>query len=264
VCGNEVGKQLATGLQNLKATFDALPSADKWKTCDSMPGSNTWDVNEFYHAGGADDGNGKYVFNQNGCGTGACVGSVSVFGTCYWAAEVNYVLWGFGRRMCHDFYLSHTEGHGRHPNNSLSELVNNAYVDPGPEFLDIYNFPWYYNNRGYLTEESMLYWVRRWRQVKHGWWLGRDDEDPNSLPPRRDPGNGLPGREEWSTVGWRAFDGSLQDAVKTIGPRTPSRSCAPCNSSYSGTLRMYIGRSGRRNTRGGYSGFPTLDVTVDP
>jgi len=124
-CGLEVGPHLRIGLRKLQRAFNALSLSNQRAVCRSMVHGAGWDITQFFMAGGANSRNSppKSDFDGNGCGGGKCAGSISIGGNCFWAAEANFLLWGFARNMCEKFYDDPNDPNGRYFNNTLGMVA---------------------------------------------------------------------------------------------------------------------------------------------
>lgn len=242
-CGTEVGALLLAGLRRITAKFIAAKLATKFNVCESIESENGWDINEFYTAGGG--GSGEYLFQRGSCGAGQCIGSVTIYGHCYWAAEANYVLWGWARQMCHSFYLSESRGIKSYTHYVvLSDFVQ---VPVAVDYYDIHSRP----SIEVLTLNNTLGLVSAWRSF---WYWSRDIWD-SSNPERRSPGSGIPGRLAWTRAGWM---NNLNGAI----PANIDAKCPPCKSRYTGSLTLHLGRTGRRTPGIGYGGDETIAEAV--
>ena len=101
-CGPSITGHLHELLKEMKANFRDLPPEDQCAVCFGFRGMDGWDIGELHLAGRE---GGFAPFNQPGCGTGRCGGTVAVNGACYRAAEVNYLLWGAAHAMCRDAWF---------------------------------------------------------------------------------------------------------------------------------------------------------------
>ncbi len=228
-CGVEVGPHLRAMLKKVKAAFDDLSVDDRFDICEAMVSGVGWDINQFYNAGDT-SGKGRSVFNSGMCGAGGCDGSVTVNGNCYWASSVNYLLWGFARRMCRDFYVSQSNG----------TYITTSHWPTGPYTAAIETKQGYYDVPGrgdpaVVSFEETQRQMRFWRKYKY---YSRENEDPSSQPFRRNPGMGIEGREPWITAGWNR---DLSFAVRgNINKR-----CRPFSTRYRGRLTIFLGQDRR-------------------
>jgi RHS repeat-associated protein len=218
-CGANVGDCLRKALLEVERAFDDLSEYKRFRVCESMVHPKGWDINEFWSAGGGKDGTGEYVFGKGACGSGKCIGSITIDGHCYWAAEVNYVLWGLLRKKCDKFYES-----------KATRLYD--VVVGGDVHIAHYALPWR-RDRRVITIKDTIEYMEEWRRWKYS---ERESEDPLSEPPRRSPGMGIPGRKAWIGAGW---DGDWSDAVLA----NVDKRCPPCDPSivYEGWLTVFVG-----------------------
>jgi RHS repeat-associated protein len=226
-CGLDVTVQLPRLLHAARAAFYSLSGKDKVRTCVSMESESGWDIWEFYRAGGGGLSTDRRrdpdefvldeyvnVFQEGPCGSGDCQGSVTFIGECYWAAEANYLLWGFARRMCRDFYRD---------------------VGAKIKIGGMYDALHYYDVNGQyggptITLANTLELVWLYRKLKYG---HRDITDPS--PRYRSSGSGIPGRLSWTEAGWH------REVSYAVSANISAR-CSPCKTQYRGVLRGYFGR----------------------
>ena len=218
-CGTEAGPQLHSLLLDTRVQMRTLKFWDLVKVCDSMLSASGWEGStQMMLAGGGSAGfgtrnvngqNDSFVDKANGCGVGECAGTVQINGDCYWAAEVNYVVWGQARRVCHDKVRDHS--------NIFDRFTNTVLVTPLlGDSLD-----------------SAITYMRIFRTAAH---LNRAFYD-ESDPLRRDPGLGMQGRAAWIRAGWNGWD------LSKPGPREARRDarCRKCPTNYKGSLTGYLG-----------------------
>jgi hypothetical protein len=99
-CGADVTQKLDKVLAKLEWQFNSLSVSQKEALCQATM-FLAWDIFEFTEAGKGSPGP-LAQFQSGSCGTGACAGTVTYRGGCYWASELNYLVWGRMRRKCAD------------------------------------------------------------------------------------------------------------------------------------------------------------------
>jgi len=99
-CGTEIGCHLAVVLEKLRNDFANLSDADAKEVCENMVSDRGWDISQLHDAGNV--GKSTYLPHFEAAYSEECKGSVTVFGNCHWACDVNYIFWGTARRLCHD------------------------------------------------------------------------------------------------------------------------------------------------------------------
>ena len=113
-CGADITQTLKNFEQKVleKTNKVRIEYPDRFESaCDDFINSNalgSWDIDELYLAGGGqgraqgDKDTFAYVDKSTGVRWGyrPCAGTVTVNGKCYWAAEVNYYLYGILRSLC--------------------------------------------------------------------------------------------------------------------------------------------------------------------
>lgn len=163
-------------------------------------------------------------FGNGNCGAGTCIGSVTIDGNCYWAAEVNWVLWGHMRQVCQRFYVTQATG------TRLSWWGNKDLGGKSARY-------WYKlkgrPDRRIETIDDVTFYAVAWRLLKYPHRLL---EDPESEPARRSPGVGDLERVGWTMAGWYG-DFSV---AKSPNVNTRCPPCAPDNV-YTGFLTAFIG-----------------------
>jgi RHS repeat-associated protein len=108
-CGLDVTDALKTALAGIEDTFDNLPIWERRDVCTSMYDGEGWDIVPFHLVGHpSSTGQLPRTFTKHGCGevNGMCRGTVTLHDEngksgCYWAGELNYVLWGAMNRRCY-------------------------------------------------------------------------------------------------------------------------------------------------------------------
>jgi len=185
VAGAEIGDQIRVVLEKIEKEFNDLSRADKLSVILGTSSPVGWDIDELFKAGKASTDDWKFQNDiHNLWQKGFLPGSVTIDGNSYWAAEANYVLWGFAQRMFHNFLLSETNGRG-------------VYESRGVSYYDL---QWEYKIQ-VITIDSSLTMMELWRKANYG---SRDTSDvPN--PERRSPGSGITGRTYWTISGWQYY-----------------------------------------------------------
>ncbi len=96
-CGPEVGAALRNLLIRVGQRYRSNPSSLRGM-CSHFANPNGWDIYELY----SDTGQVfQDYWRTQGCAT--CINTVSVDGQCWPAWAVNYLLFGYAFRLCHDF-----------------------------------------------------------------------------------------------------------------------------------------------------------------
>jgi RHS repeat-associated protein len=124
----------------------------------------SWDIGDLYDAGqeGKPQSN---AFTVEDCGVGKCKGTVTIDGKCYWAAEVNYYLFGVVRNICATYLNATTpKGLDEHP-----YLTGSRWLITAHRLFKSYRL---------LTDHTFV------------------------VPERRGYGMGVPGRVAWLEAGW--------------------------------------------------------------
>ncbi len=150
-------------------------------------------------------------------------------GKCYWASEVNYILWGFLNAKCHE-YLRKEVFDVRVRQNILPGMAC-ARIDG----LDMDDF----------NLDTANGFVEAFRTAAH---FDRVNEQGN--PPRREAGLGIKGRVSWTEIGWNfgLSGANLESLMKSQNPPNPTRTCGKCQEKYSGSLTAKAGNT--ENIRG--------------
>jgi hypothetical protein len=171
-CGREIGHYLDGLTALLPKHFAKLSNAKRKKICGSLNSGKGWDIQELSLAGMAPGG--VDVFGGE---KGLCAGTVTVHGKCYWAAEVNYFLFGMISRLCHE----------------------DAKVMPGHYILA--------NTKA--EGKACLTFYRNWQ------YFGRYLEflPSRTPPPRRFAGPGVWNRFAWMDAGWDGRADSVTSGI---------------------------------------------------
>ena len=99
-CGTEIGPHLLRLEATLKQKLSTYGEDRLLRLCYDMVSISGWEINELYNAGKGGNYNVFKLPYPTTCGMHKCEGTVTVFGNCYWAADVNYFLWGYIRSRC--------------------------------------------------------------------------------------------------------------------------------------------------------------------
>jgi len=149
------------------------------------------------------------AFVSGNCGKGECAGTVTVNRKCYWAAEVNFFLFGAVRRACADYIgAPHPEGFDEHPYLEGSRAATYA-----------------------------------WRSGMYFWRFATDAFVEER---RRDYGVGASGRVAWVNAGWYN-DFTRATTASTQSSRLSK--CKPCKKAKrtkTGGFQGYFGGSWNR------------------
>jgi RHS repeat-associated protein len=102
-CGLDIGARLQELLRALDARIAEIRKTPcrMARMCVNMVSRVGWDIQEFYQLG-LPDGKADAGFYEPGCNTGECRGTLRLYGRCYRANEMNYILWGWMNRACRD------------------------------------------------------------------------------------------------------------------------------------------------------------------
>ena len=229
-CGKEVGPELRALIRRMYRGFwNVLKTGEeRHQVCRTLPGVSSWDIMEFFAAGGGGRGGALLGANKDVFGgpcngiqqTNNCIGSVTVDGNCFWAAEVNYYLWGSARKMCDRFYQS------------VASHVDDAKYW-GLVFRD--GVWWNPDNRRRIMARITLGNTKRWVSQYRGLFYGYREYIDKKCPERRSRGPGISGRLLWTEAGWNSKT-SLANAAN-INSR-----CTPCNRKNEWGLTGYIGQ----------------------
>ncbi len=99
-CGPSIGLRLGQLLNAVEGQFGDLLPSEKAEACINMISSGGWEIAQFHRLG--TPGGSNTEFYKGGCNTGDCKGTLQLFGRCYRANEMNYVLWGKMNKLCRD------------------------------------------------------------------------------------------------------------------------------------------------------------------
>ncbi|MGE0481699.1 MAG: RHS repeat-associated core domain-containing protein [Phycisphaerae bacterium] len=214
-CGLDVTDRLSALLDQFDSRYKQLLPDEKLQVCKDMVSMAGWDIH--YLAKAADLDAPWTGFEQCGCGTRSCVGTVQVRGACYYAAEVNYALWGRANRLCHDSLIvwlrTRTEVHPQ----GWRDAGVPVNLDADVASADAFSLEW--------AEDQ----VRGYRFWYYGIWHGRLFSDPN--PVRRRPGTGSGCRVAWTRAG---YAGSSTPVGCTVA------GCSQCPSSHTDALFGHV------------------------
>jgi len=131
------------------------------------------------------------------------LGSITIDGDPYWAAEANYILWGFAWRMFHE----HLSAAGMGKTISRYDPLYGPGPGPGPgagTLKTYYATPYGKMGREVITLDNTLFMVKAWRLYKYGIREGRLFYD-NPMPERRPSGLGIEARIPMTIAGWEYY-----------------------------------------------------------
>lgn len=231
-CGTDVTGLLDSSLLELREKWDVQHVDDKIAICSSMASAGGWDINEFFLAGwgNRNEKNAKYrnSFASNQWGRGQCEGTVTYQNQCYWAAELNYILWGYARRMCDDYQRARS-------------IDKKSYLGVSGYYYKILK-----SSYGFGGETTPAYpldaavtLVQGWRLVKYGVFEGRLLE--TKQPKYRRVGLGTDERIAWTRAGW------FNDPRRALSTNISS-ACTPSSEAYRNSLLIFIGTTTSKGT----------------
>ena len=155
-CGPDIGNRLQALLRALDAHIATL-RADPCRmarVCVNMASPTGWDIQAF-HQLGRPDSQADAGFYGFGCNTGDCKGTLRLYGRCYRASEMNYILWGWMNRACRDSLSSWatrtvgSSGHGlglggnwRIKRACLSDQLFSPIIDNGELPPGVFQLDW--------------------------------------------------------------------------------------------------------------------------
>lgn len=246
-CGTDVTSLLDSSLQKLQEKWHNLHVDDKIAVCSSMASAGGWDINEFFLAGwgNRNEKGAKYTnfFASGNWGQGQCAGTVTYHGQCYWAAELNYILWGSSRRMCDDYQKARAID--KTPQLGVTgyyyRIAKSSY-GVGGETTPAYPL------------EMSLSLVRTWRMLKYGILEGRILE--TSQPKYRRTGLGTEERIAWTEAGWHAAT-NLAEWTNISGQ------CTPSDEVYNRQLLIFIGATTSKGTATLSGQFSATDASIN-
>ena|GEM_PF-3049916 len=118
ICGPDITRKLEVTIDHVISEFNMWKWWQKESAClhlnhpggwdivplweekyDGIPGSGRW-----RRGGGGYDEWVPTYFKNYCCPSPSCYGSVEVYGKCYKASSVNYVLYGLGSRLCYEYF----------------------------------------------------------------------------------------------------------------------------------------------------------------
>ena len=172
--------------------------------------TGNWDIVQLNHAGKTDATSISRDFEPLLNSTSYLDGTVTVRGGVYWAAEVNYYLYGILHRVAHD---------------KLPSPWNTQYRPSASEY--------FYNDvKPYICAYRLLMTV------------GNPDRINDTFPERRSAGTGILGRVKWAEAGF-FNDKSRATSVQLDGDREGEfRTATPSTQLYTGPLEFYVGATG--------------------
>jgi hypothetical protein len=216
IAGMEVGSQLRHMLRIVDNVINELTLDEIILIHDSMRlipwNLGAWDITEMFEAGGG--GEDKSVFSEYNDRIYNSNGSLMVDGKPFWAAEVNYVLFGFVRRAIHEHFL---ENYGT---TALGTF---------------YNIPDHAIPVVTLTGSKAL--VTVYRNI---FFATRNYEPLDSLPDQRSRGPGVAGRNAWTEIGWNYYD-TLGDSFSDPPDHITDRYITPNEKIYFGSYEIFLG-----------------------
>lgn len=224
VCGPDITQELHRIVADLRRKYRALTVPMRFGMCNSLVSAGGWDIYELHKHGQV---GGDATLNRPGCGTGCCAGTVQVHGSCYLAAEVNYMLWGAANRLCY-------ESRGVDWDDKFSPEYRRAIA------YDLNTGAILGDRLSSWTLLEAQAWTSSWRaaiDTLDGLTLGLLLDQPNSC------GRGSAYcRNRWTEAGWENYIGF----GSLTGPG-PNRGCSvsgckpACSSGITGTLSGGVG-----------------------
>ena len=194
VAGIEIGDKIRELLEELETKFaelfEELEYEQMLEIIKNTAAQDGWEIVAFFGLG--KDNFYDIYFNNRPTDMDSLLGSITIDGKPYWAAEANYILWGFSQRMFHEHLLAAGKG----------QTVRNTHIPPvhGTTAITIshYRRPDGLMGDKVITLKNILLWVEAWRAYQYGSRFFSD----NPLPERRSTGLGIKGRLDFTKVGW--------------------------------------------------------------
>jgi len=246
VAGIEIGDKIRELLDELEAKFAAkfkgLSYEQKLEIINNTFSMSGWDIDAFFDLG--KDGGYDEWFNNLPDDMKPLLGSITIDGKPYWAAEANYILWGFANRMFHEHLLE--AGGGK----TIKKYYPGLGLVPGPGITVSHYVNPEDGSLGpiIMTLGDALLWVKSWRSAWYGICDGRFFKD-NPLPERRSTGAGLKGRLDFTKVGWDYYgkgpgkrgDFSIPPGTQISDRPVQANPCKLVNDKTEFDFSLYIG-----------------------
>ena len=188
MAGIELGDLIREGLEKLEDEFAKLTYERKREIIRNTSSPYGWDIWEFYHGGHHNSEQDDNYFDNVPNGYKYLLGSITIDGEPYWAAEANYILWGFAHRMFHEHMLAAGGGKIK-----TTYDISNVGATPYTRYFKPDGGSW----MQVITLDETLFAVQAWRVLYARRYF---IDDP--VPPRRSSGTGIEGRLAFVNAGW--------------------------------------------------------------